>query len=320
MTNAADRLLDAIEEKKNPSVVGLDPRVASIPDHIKEEAMNEGFEPFERIHNAMIKFNHAIIDEIVDIVPAVKPQMAFYEQYGHWGVKAMEDTITYARSQGLMVIEDVKRNDIGSTAKAYADGHIGMVERLEGTKTSSYGADMITVNPYLGIDGIKPFIDVCKEFDKGIFVLAKTSNPSSGDLQDRILENGETVYEAVAKLIDEWGEELVGSKGYSSVGAVVGATYPKVGKKLRTIMPRAIILVPGYGAQGGTADDVVPCFNDDGFGAIVNSSRGITFAYQKEPYSKDFGPEQFAEAARAAALDMKDSILDALERANKLPW
>ncbi len=320
MTNAADRLMDAIDKKKNPSVVGLDPRVALIPDHIKKEAMKEGFEPFEIVHNAIIKFNHAIIDEIADIVPAVKPQMAFYEQYGHWGVRAMENTILYAKQNGLIVIEDVKRNDIGSTAKGYADGHLGMVERLEGTKTSSYAADMITVNPYLGTDGIKPFVDVCKEYDKGIFVLAKTSNPSSGEIQDKKLKNGTTVYETVARLIDGWGKDVVGSRGYSSVGAVVGATYPEEAHRLRKIMPKAIILVPGYGAQGGTADDVVPCFNDDGYGAIVNSSRGINFAYQKEPYCNDFGPEQFAEASRAAALDMKDSILTALEKANKLPW
>ncbi len=314
--NAADRLLKAIDEKQNPSVVGLDPRIELIPEFLKEEAENEGVEPFGIVYNAITKFNRAIIDEIADIVPAIKPQMAFYEQYGHWGVRAMEDTIVYAKNRGLFVIEDVKRSDIGSTAQAYADGHLGMVKKVDTFRTSSFGADMVTVNPYLGLDGIKPFTDVCKEFDKGIFVLAKTSNPSSGELQDLMLKTGEPVYEKIASLINRWGKDLVGERGYSSVGAVVGATYPEIGKRLRDIMPEAIFLVPGYGAQGGGADDVVPCFNEDGFGAIVNSSRGITFAYQKDGYSQ----EDFATAARDAALKMKVSICDALERAGISPW
>ncbi len=319
MTRAADRLLDAIEEKKNPSVVGLDPRIGLIPEHIKEEAAGEGVMPFEIVHNSLVKFNYAIIDAVKDIIPAVKPQMAFYEQYGSWGVKAMESAITYARNRGLVVIEDAKRNDIGSTAKAYADGHLGMVEISDKTFVTSMGADFITVNPYLGTDGIRPFLDSCKEYDRGIFVLTKTSNPSSGEIQDVLTGDGVPVYELVAGLVNEWGKELMGTGEYSSVGAVVGATYPREAERLRELMPNTIFLVPGYGAQGGTAEDVMPCFDQQGSGAVVNSSRGITFAYQKEAYREDYGPEEFAEAARAAASDMRADLLEALEKSGKLP-
>ncbi len=319
MPTAADRLLDAVDEKKNPSVVGLDPRTENIPEHIRTEAVSRSSEPLEAVYRALVEFNKKIIDTVGDIVPAVKPQMAFYEQYGHWGVRAMEETIAYGKERGLFVIVDVKRNDIGSTAKAYAHGHLGSVELPGDHFVTTYDADMITVNPYLGTDGIEPFIKVCKKHDKGIFVLAKTSNPSSGEIQDRNLQGGRTVYEEVSHLIRDWGRELIGKRGYSSVGAVVGATYPEVGEKLRKIMPNAIFLVPGYGAQGGTAEDVVTCFNNDGYGAVVNSSRGIIFAYQKEPYSRDHGEEHFADAAGAAALDMKEEILGALDYANKLP-
>ncbi len=319
MTKAADRLLDAIEEKKNPSVVGLDPRIGLIPEHIKEEAAREGDMPFETVHNALVKFNHAIIDAVKDVVPAVKPQMAFYEQYGSWGVKAMESTISYARARGLVVIEDAKRNDIGSTAKAYADGHLGTVETADKTSVTAMGADFITVNPYLGTDGIKPFLDACKEHHRGIFVLTKTSNPSSGEIQDVLTTDGIPVYELVASLVNGWGEELMGTYGYSSVGAVVGATYPREAERLRELMPNTIFLVPGYGAQGGTAEDVMPCFDPQGRGAVVNSSRGIIFAYQREAYRHEYGPEGFAEAARAAASNMRDDLLAALEKSGKLP-
>lgn len=318
MTTAVDRLLDAIDEKKNPSVVGLDPRLEMIPEHLIEEAKKEGVEVFEKVHNAIVKFNHDIIDSVADVVPAVKPQIAFYEQYGRWGVRAYEDTILYAKKKGLSVIGDVKRNDIGSTATAYADGHIGMVQNLELSRVSSYSTDMITVNPYLGTDGIKPFMDVCSEQGRGIFVLVKTSNPSSGEIQDRRLESGETVSEAVAKLVHSWGKDIVGDRGYSSVGAVVGATYPKECARLRELMPGSLILVPGYGAQGGTASDIIPAFQDDGYGALVNSSRGIIHAYANERYA-DHGPEEHGSAAKAAAVDMRDDITHALESAGKLP-
>ncbi len=315
--NMADRLLEAVDEKENPSVVGLDPRIPRIPNHIKREAKENAFSPFEAVKLAIIEFNKGIIDAVKDIVPAVKPQMAFYERYGSQGAVAMEKTIKYARRQGLFVIEDIKRNDIGSTAEAYAEAHLGEVECLEGKKRA-FDADFITVNAYLGSDGIEPFLNVCKKENKGIFVLDKTSNPSSGELQDRKIEGNGKVYELMAELTDKWGEELVGERGYSSVGAVVGATYPEEAEKLRKMMLRNLFLVPGYGAQGGTADDVIPCFNEDGYGAIVNSSRGIDYAYEKEEY-QEYGPEAYEKASKRAALDMKEDILKSLEKGGKVP-
>ncbi len=316
--NLADRLLDAIDEKKNPSVVGLDPRLWRIPEHIKKEAEEKTNNPFEAAGRAIVKFNKGIIDAICDIVPAVKPQIAFYEKYGFEGIKAFKETINYAKEKGLIVIEDVKRNDIGSTAKAYASAHLGEVDMIDG-EALSFDGDMVTVNPYLGYDGIKPFVEVCEEYGKGIFVLNKTSNPSSTELQDLVTDDNKIIYEVMAELINEWGKDLIGERGYSSVGAVVGATYPEEAEKLRDIMDNNLLLVPGYGSQGGTADDVIPCFNEDGYGAIVNSSRGIDYAYEKEPFSDRFGPKEFDEASRKAALVMKEDIMDSLERGDKVP-
>ena len=315
--NLVDRLLEKIDEKKNPSCVGLDPRIGRIPKFIREEALEKFSDPFEAVSYSFIEFNKGIIDAVKDIVPAVKPQMAFYEQYGSEGVKAMEETIEYAKKQGLIVIEDVKRNDIGSTAEAYASAHLGEVELSDGETKPSFDADMITVNAYLGSDGVKPFLDVCKKYGKGIFILDKTSNPSSGELQDKKIEGDGKVYEKMAELIRKWGEDLIGERGYSSVGAVVGATYPEEAVKLRKMMPRSIFLVPGYGAQGGTADDIIPCFNDDGYGGIVNSSRGIDFAYQKDEY--EYEPEEFDKASREAAFEMKDDIWKSLKKGGKFP-
>lgn len=304
--NMADELLDAIDEKKNPSVVGLDPRIGRVPEHIKKKAKERASGPFEAVKLAFIEFNKGIIDSVKDIVPAVKPQMAFYEKFGSQGVQAMEKTIQYAKKNGLIVIEDIKRNDIGSTARAYAEGHMGDVEGIEEKNRSPFDADMLTVNAYLGTDGVEPFLKVCRENDKGIFILVKTSNPSSGELQDRTIEGNGKVYELMAEMTSGWGEELVGEWGYSSVGAVVGATYPEEAEKLRDMMKNNLLLVPGYGAQGGTADDVIPCFNDDGYGAIVNSSRGIDYAYEDD---EEFGPKEFDNASRKAALQMKDDIM-----------
>lgn len=317
--NLADRLLGAIDEKKNPSVVGLDPRIGMIPEHIKEDAVERAEDPFEAVRYSFVDFNKALIDSIEDIVPAVKPQMAFYEQYGHHGVRAYHEIVDHAKKRGLIVIGDVKRNDIGSTAEAYAAGHLGKVELADGHHEPAFDTDMITVNAYLGTDGIEPFLKTCKDHGKGIFILDKTSNPSSGELQDRTIEGDGRVYELMAELIDGWGRELTGERGYSSVGAVVGATYPEEARKLRNMMKKAVFLIPGYGAQGGTADDIIPCFNRDGYGGIVNSSRGINFAYMREPYSEDYGPEEFAEASRRAAKDMKDDILSSLEKGGKIP-
>ncbi|MGM0510602.1 MAG: orotidine-5'-phosphate decarboxylase [Thermoplasmatota archaeon] len=317
--NLADRLLDKIDEKRNPSVVGLDPRINRIPDFIKRTAMEETDTPFEAVSRSIIEFNKGLIDAVHETVPAVKPQMAFYEQYGSHGVKALEETINYAKEKGLVVITDCKKNDIGSTAQAYANAHLGKVDLIDGTCVFSFDGDMATVNAYLGTDGIQPFLDVCKKYGKGIFVLDKTSNPSSGELQDKTIKNNGTVYELMAKHIKKWGKGLVGDRGYSSVGAVVGATYPEEAKKLRDIMKNNLFLVPGYGAQGGTADDIQPCFNEDGYGAIVNSSRGINFAYERDPYKSQYTPEEYVDASKQAALDMKDDIITALRKGDKLP-
>ncbi len=317
--NLADRLLDSIDQKKNPSVVGLDPRIERIPMHIKEKAVEETDGPLEAVGRAITEFNRGLIEAVHEIVPAVKPQVAFYEQYGVEGIRAFKETIDYAKDEGLIVIEDVKRNDIGSTAGAYSNGHLGEVKLCDSSTQRSFDGDMVTVNAYLGSDGVEPFIEDCKDYGKGIFILNKTSNPSSGELQDKTLEGGGTVYEEMARLVKGWGDDLKGERGYSSVGAVVGATYPEEAKKLRKMMSDNLLLVPGYGAQGGTADDVIPCFNDDGYGAIVNSSRGIDFAYEKEPYKDEFGLEEYVEASRKAALDMKDDIIRSLEKGGKVP-
>jgi orotidine-5'-phosphate decarboxylase len=263
--------------------------------------------PTQAAAYAIIEFNKGIIDAVADIVPVVKPQIAFYEIYGAEGVRAYEETLKYAKSKGLLTIADAKRNDIGSTAQAYAKSFLGEVEIFEDENEvvmPIFDADSVTINPYLGWDGIKPFIDEAEKYGKGMFILVKTSNNSSGDLQDLEMANGMAFYEMVGHLVDSWGADLVGESGYNSVGAVVGATYPEQAKKLRKIMPNSIFLVPGYGAQGGGAADVAPCFNKDGLGAIVNSSRGIIFAYER----LGFDPNAYAEAAQAAVLEMKNDL------------
>ena len=315
MENFADRLLDAIEKKQNPSVVGLDPRLKQIPSFIRDEQVSKFGKTFEAAASSIFEFNKKIIDAVKGIVPAVKPQMAFYENYGSEGVRAFQKTVEYAKKNGLLVIEDAKRSDIGSTAQAYADGHLGRVS-LFGEEAPSHDVDCITVNAFLGIDGVQPFIDAAKKYGKGIFVLAKTSNPSSGEIQD--LKSGEkTIYEIMAGLVNKWGQGTEGSKGYSPIGAVVGATYPEQAVILRKLMPKSIFLVPGYGAQGGGASDTVPCFNKDGFGAIVNSSRGIIFAYEKSEKHKE---DQFEFAAAEAASAMKEDLTKALKQAGICAW
>lgn len=309
--NFADRLFEAIEKKQNPSVVGLDPRIQDIPAEIKDGCMAKYGDNAQAVAASFLAFNKGIIDAVKDIAPAVKPQMAFYEAYGPYGVEAFQLTCAHAKRQGLIVIEDAKRNDISSTAEAYAKGHLGEVDLVR-AKARSFDVDAITVNSYLGTDGVKPFVDQAKN-GKGAFLLVKTSNPSSGELQDRRLKDGMTVYEAMAMLVDSWGKDVVGSRGYSSIGAVVGATYPTEAQRLRLLMPNTPFLVPGYGAQGGGAIDAMPCFNDDGYGAIVNSSRGIIFAYLKK------GGEYDA-AAREAALAMKKDLQDAMVQKGVFPW
>lgn len=309
--NLADRLLKAIIEKRSPIVVGLDPRFESIPHHITGKAIEKHGYTLRAVSEAIIEFNRGIIDAIYDLVPCVKPQIAFYEQYGIEGLIAYKDACDYAKLKGLMVIADVKRGDIGSTSKAYADAFIGQVKVGNEIFTPFY-SDFATVNPYLGDDCLKEFTQNIEAYHKGVFVLVKTSNPTSGQLQD-LLVGDDTVYDKVAELVNAWNEKICGNMGYSPVGAVVGATYPEELEKLRRKMPKALFLVPGYGAQGGGAKDVLGAFNADGLGAIVNNSRGILYAYEKSNLS-------YEKAAREATLKMRDDINSALENAGKKYW
>ena len=302
------KLIAGIERTGAPVVVGLDPMLSYIPEHIKKKAYEEYGETLKGAGEAIWQYNKGIIDAVYDLVPAVKPQIAMYEQFGIEGLIAFEKTVRYSKEKGLVVIGDVKRGDIGSTSQAYATGHLGKVQ-VGSREYTGFDEDFATVNPYLGSDGIQPFIDVCKKEKKGIFVLVKTSNKSSGEFQDRVVE-GRPLYELVGEQVAKWGESCMG-EDYSSVGAVVGATYPEMGRVLRRIMPKSYILVPGYGAQGGKGEDLVPFFNEDGLGAIVNSSRGIIAAYQQEKYAR-FGSMNYADASRAAVLDMKEDIARAL--------
>lgn len=306
-----NRLVAQIKKTGAPIVVGLDPMMKFIPEHIKEKAFAEFGETLEGAAEAILQYNKAIVDAIYELVPAVKPQIAMYEQFGLPGLSAFYKTVQYCKEKGLVVIGDIKRGDIGSTSEAYAVGHLGKVQ-VGSRSYYGFDEDFVTVNPYLGSDGVNPFIKVCKEEKKGIFVLVKTSNPSSGEFQDRQIADAgnRPLYEVVGEQVAKWGETHMGDT-YSYVGAVVGATYPEMGKVLRKIMPKSYILVPGYGAQGGKGADLVHFFNEDGLGAIVNSSRGIIAAYQQEKYAR-FGAENFADASRAAVLDMKEDIEQAL--------
>lgn len=304
-----NKLISKIKKTNAPIVVGLDPMLGYIPAHIQEKAFAEYGETLEGAAEAIWQFNKGIVDASCDLIPAVKPQIAMYEQFGLPGIAAYKKTIDYCKQKDLVVIGDIKRGDIGSTSAAYAVGHLGKVQ--VGSKSYvPFDEDFATVNPYLGTDGVKPFIDVCKEENKGLFILVKTSNPSSGEFQDRLIE-GRPLYEWVGEMVAKWGEEHMGDS-YSYIGAVVGATYPEMGKVLRAIMPKTFILVPGYGAQGGKGADLVHFFNEDGLGAIVNSSRGIIAAYKQEKYA-DFGAENYADASRAAVKDMIADISGALE-------
>ena len=297
-----------IKQTHAPVCVGLDPMLSYIPGHLQEEAFAKYGETLEGAAEAVWQFNKAIIDAVYDLIPSVKPQVAMYEQFGLPGLAVFKRTVDYCHEKDLVVIGDVKRGDIGSTSAAYASGHLGRVA-VGSKECRAFDEDFATVNPYLGTDGIKPFIDVCREEKKGIFVLVKTSNPSSGEFQDRITD-GRPLYEWVGEKVAEWGESHMGDS-YSYVGAVVGATYPQMGKTLRKIMPKSFILVPGYGAQGGKGADLAHFFNADGLGAVVNSSRGIIAAYKQEQYSK-FGEKNFADASRAAVGDMIADIDGAL--------
>ena len=303
-----NQLTAKIKKTGAPIVVGLDPMLNYVPQHIQKKAFAEFGETLEGAAEAIWQFNKEIVDKTYDLIPAVKPQIAMYEQFGLPGLAAFKKTVDYCKEKGLVVIGDIKRGDIGSTSAAYAVGHIGKVQ-VGSRSYAPFDEDFVTVNPYLGSDGINPFLDVCREEKKGILVLVKTSNPSSGEFQDRLID-GRPLYELVGEKVAQWGESLMGEE-YSYVGAVVGATYPEMGKVLRKIMPKAYILVPGYGAQGGKGKDLVHFFNEDGLGAIVNSSRGIIAAYKQETYAK-YGEENFADASRAAVEDMIADIRSAL--------
>lgn len=303
-----NQLTAKIKKTGAPIVVGLDPMLNYVPQHIQKKAFAEFGETLEGAAEAIWQFNKEIVDKTYDLIPAVKPQIAMYEQFGLPGLAAFKKTVDYCKEKGLVVIGDIKRGDIGSTSAAYAVGHIGKVQ-VGSRSYAPFDEDFVTVNPYLGSDGINPFLDVCREEKKGIFVLVKTSNPSSGEFQDRLID-GRPLYELVGEKVAQWGESLMGEE-YSYVGAVVGATYPEMGKVLRKIMPKAYILVPGYGAQGGKGKNLVHFFNEDGLGAIVNSSRGIIAAYKQETYAK-YGEENFADASRAAVEDMIADIRSAL--------
>lgn len=304
-----NKLVEKIKETKAPIVVGLDPMLSYVPEHVQQKAYKEYGETLEGAAEAIWQFNKEIVDKTFDLIPAVKPQIAMYEQFGLPGMMAFKKTVDYCKEKDLVVIGDIKRGDIGSTSAAYAVGHLGRVKI--GSKTYiPFGEDFATVNPYLGSDGVNPFIDVCKEESKGLFILVKTSNPSSGEFQDQLV-NGRPLYELVGEKVAMWGENHMGDE-YSYIGAVVGATYPEMGKILRKIMPKSYILVPGYGAQGGKGKDLAHFFNTDGLGAIVNSSRGIIAAYKEEQYVK-FGATNYGEAARAAVEAMVLDITGAIE-------
>lgn len=331
--NFADRLLDEIDRKRNPSCVGLDPTITEIPETLKKSVSDEfklyETEPQERIPaafkatgEALFRFNKAIIDATHSEVAAFKPNIAFYECYGPDGVAAYWRTVDYVMQKGALAIADMKREDIGKTASFYAKGALGTVELVNGASVSSLNADAITLGPYVGSDSVGEFTKVCGEFGKGAFILDKTSNPSSGELQDTKFDarhGGRTVYEQMALLIDQWGAPLKGERGYTSLGAVVGATYPEQAKRCREMMENSIVLVPGYGTQGGAGLSTMPNFNEDGYGAIVNNASALIFAYKRPGYREKFGEAKFAEAAREAALAMREDIVGAMKSSGKLP-
>ena len=309
--NVVDKLIENTIRTKNPSVVGLDPDIGKIPACYKVNA--ESSHPFEAVANVIYEFNRDVIDTVADLVPAVKPQMAFYEKYGSYGVAAFEKTVAYAKSKGLVVVEDAKRNDIGNTAGAYADGHLGCAELLDGSRIPSIDADFLTVTPFLGSESLRPFVDVCERHGKGIFVLVKTSNTSSGEIQDVVTSEGMTISQSIAKYVSEQAETFMGEHGYSSIGAVVGATYPEEAVTLRRLMPKSYFLVPGYGAQGGGARDILPCFNEDGLGAIVNSSRGILYTHMTNAEREQCTRQEYLLRVRAAVLRMREDIYTVLK-------
>lgn len=303
MKNIIDQLIEKIKIMKNPTVIGLDPRYEMLPKCVKEKYPKT----LEGVGQAIIEYNKELIDAIYDIIPAIKPQIAFYEMYGISGMQAFKETCEYAKQKGMFVIADIKRGDIGSTAQGYSNAYIGKT-KIEENEQSLYDIDFVTVNPYMGTDCVKPFIDDCKKYNKGLFILVKTSNPSSGELQDEKLENGEEVYTRVAKYVEKWGEELRGEYNYSSISAVVGATYPEQLKELRKIAPHTFFLIPGYGAQGGKPQDIALGFDKNGLGGIVNASRSLMCAYKSDMWKDKFEEKDYAKATRVEAIRMKEEL------------
>lgn len=307
MKNAIDILIDKIKETNNPTVMGLDPRYDMLPECVR----NKYDASLEGACEAILEYNKALIDATCDIVPAVKPQVAFYEMFGIEGIRVFNETCKYAKEKGMVVIADCKRGDIGSTAQGYSNAFLGKTPIGE-NEVDIFNVDFVTVNPYMGTDCVKPFVDDCKKYNKGIFVLVKTSNKSSGELQDLVLENGKKIYETVAELVNEWGKDLVGEYGYSSVSSVVGATYPEQLEELRKIMPTSYFLIPGYGAQGGKASDIALGFDNNGLGGIVNASRSLMCAYKSDLWKDKFAEQDYAQATRAEALRMRDELNSAI--------
>ncbi|MBP3800914.1 MAG: orotidine-5'-phosphate decarboxylase [Clostridia bacterium] len=305
--NAIDRLIEKIKETKNPTVMGLDPRYEMLPNCLTEKYPKT----LEGVSQAIIEYNKALIDATYDIIPAIKPQVAFYEMFGIPGMKALEETCSYAKEKGMIIIADAKRGDIGSTAAGYSNAYLGKT-KIGDIEKSIFDIDFLTVNPYMGTDCVKPFVEDCKKYGKGLFVLVKTSNPSSGELQDLKLESGEEVYTRVANLVEKWGEDLRGEYGYSSIAAVVGATYPEQLKSIRETAPHTYFLIPGYGAQGGKAEDIALGFDKEGLGGIVNASRSLMCAYKSDKWKEQFDEKDYAKATRAEAIRMRDEITSAL--------
>lgn len=310
MQNAIDNLIDKIKQMNNPTVIGLDPRYDILPECIKKKYP----ETVEGACGGFLEFNKALIDATCDIIPAVKPQIAFYEMFGIEGMKVFDATCKYAKEKGMIVIADMKRGDIGTTAQAYSNAAIGKTP-IGAINHSIFDVEFVTVNPYLGTDGVKPFVEDCAKYGKGIFILVKTSNKSSGEVQDLKTEDGEELYKKIAKLVNEWGKDLVGKYGYSSISAVVGATYPKQLQELRELMPHGYFLIPGYGAQGGKAEDIAYGFDENGLGGIVNASRSLMCAYKSDRWKDQFAEEDYAQATRAEAIRMRDELNSYIKKA-----
>ena len=301
--NAIDRLINKIKETNNPTVMGLDPRYEMLPKIVTDKYSKN----LEGVSKAILEYNKALIDATYDIIPAIKPQIAFYEMFGIPGMEAFKETCKYAKEKGMIIIADIKRGDIGSTAQGYSNAYLGKT-KIGDKEESIFDVDFVTVNPYMGTDCVKPFIEDCKKYDKGIFILVKTSNPSSGELQDVKLEDGQEVYKKVANLVETWGKDLIGKYNYSSIAAVVGATYPKQLEELRNLAPHTYFLIPGYGAQGGKADDIALGFDENGLGGIVNASRSLMCAYKSDLWKDKFSEEDYAKATRAEAIRMRDEL------------